>query len=93
MDSDDSVMDLESGAYTDAPKDDQSSTTFSSRAGTPVDDQFSDASRANEDPGFQLATTPTGLIRSFQAGSPNPFGGRLPLPPSPLTSQRLRDDF
>ncbi|KAE9553738.1 hypothetical protein FO519_003048 [Halicephalobus sp. NKZ332] len=89
MDSDDSVMDLESGNYTDAPKDDQSSTTFSSRAGTPVDDQFGDSSRLNEDTGLQLATTPTGLIRSFQAGSPNPFaGGRLPLPPSPLTAQR-----
>lgn len=72
------------------PKDDQSSTAFSSRACTPID-EGSDNSRL-PDEGPQQCTTPTGLIRTFTAGSP--FNGRFPLPPSPLASQRLRDsDF
>lgn len=93
IDSDDSVMGLETVNH--ERNDDQSSTAFSSRAETPVDD--SDASRMVDD---ALVTTPTGLIRSIQSSprslqsaSPNPFSARLPLPPSPLASQRLRDDF
>uniref|UniRef100_A0A914YG97 Uncharacterized protein n=1 Tax=Panagrolaimus superbus TaxID=310955 RepID=A0A914YG97_9BILA len=68
-----------------AQKDDQCSTTFSSRACTPVDE--GDIRLPDEAP--VQCTTPTGLIRTFTAGSSSPF--RFTLPPSPLASQRLRD--
>uniref|UniRef100_A0AC34EZH0 Uncharacterized protein n=1 Tax=Panagrolaimus sp. ES5 TaxID=591445 RepID=A0AC34EZH0_9BILA len=68
-------------------KDDQSSTTFSSRACTPIDE--GDSRLPDEAP--VQCTTPTGLVRTFThtAGSSSPF--RFTLPPSPLASQRLRD--
>jgi hypothetical protein len=68
-----------------AQKDDQSSTTFSSRACTPIDE--GDSRLPDEGP--VQCTTPTGLVRTFTAGSSSPF--RFTLPPSPLASQRLRD--
>jgi hypothetical protein len=81
-DSDD-VNDEQEVQYTQ--KDDQSSTTYSSRACTPTEE--SDGRCPDELP--VQCTTPTGLIRTFTAGSSSPF--RFTLPPSPLASQRLRD--
>jgi hypothetical protein len=82
-DSDDCVNDDQEVQYTQ--KDDQSSTTFSSRACTPTDEC---ESRMPDEVSVQ-STTPTGLIRTFTAGSSSPF--RFTLPPSPLASQRMRD--
>lgn len=77
--------------FNNGGKDDQSSTTFSSRACTPIDECDGGGGSRLPDEGPVQCTTPTGLIRTFNPGSSSPFTNRFLLPPSPLASQRLRD--